>query len=191
MHSHIIGIDEVGRGPIAGPIVVGAVCIPSSITWENVPTLKDSKKLTEKKREEWYRWVVAQVDIHWAIAEVSAERIDIIGITAAGNEAARSALQKLMRSPKTTKVLLDYGLRVGDEWPQTALIKGDEKEVAIALASIMAKVTRDKYMMHMAEQYPSYGFAQHKGYGTKMHYESIKKNGLCTLHRRCFLKGLH
>jgi ribonuclease HII len=202
-YRYIIGVDEVGRGPIAGPITVGAVRISVSWTWKYIHAravsdtmhtrcmLKDSKKLTEKNREAWYAWVRSQKDISFAVASVSAARIDAIGIVAAGNEAARNAVKKLEATPKNSKVLLDYGLKIDALWTQEALVKGDEREVAIALASIMAKVTRDRYMVSMGKKFAGYGFESHKGYGTKLHYTQIRTHGICTLHRKSFLKSVH
>lgn len=187
----IVGIDEVGRGPIAGPITVGAVCIPRTLTWKQVRGLRDSKKLSPTQRVEWYKWVQQQNDIQWSVASVSASRIDTIGIAVAGNEAARAALKKLHVDTRLVEVRLDYGLKVEAIWKQRAIVKGDEREVAIALASIMAKVTRDAYMTRIIKKFPGYDFENHKGYGTKAHYERVKKNGLCTLHRKSFLKRIH
>lgn len=188
-----IGIDEVGRGPIAGPVTVGVVLLDSKkkmSDYRNVlGGLRDSKKLSEKKREEWYDWVIAQ-KIPWEVVSVSASVIDRIGIAPAARRAAGSALKKIVArtkmSPSTCEVRLDYGLSVSSEWQQVQIVKGDEKEPAIALASIMAKVTRDRYMKKLAQKHPSYGFEKHKGYGTRQHYAAIQSKGVCNEHRTTF-----
>lgn len=187
MHC-VVGIDEVGRGPLAGPITVGVVCVPVTFSWKECHDLKDSKQLTEAMRNRWYQWIKRHPSIRASVSSVSAKEIDRIGIVAAGNLAARRALKKLKLSPKTAVIQLDYGLVVGTQWKQTAYIKGDERFPAIALASIYAKVTRDTYMTRIARQFPQYGFEVHKGYGTKKHRMSIKKSGISSLHRKTFCK---
>ncbi len=187
MHC-VVGIDEVGRGPLAGPITVGVVCVPVTFSWKECHDLKDSKQLTEAMRNRWYQWIKRHPSIRASVSSVSAKEIDRIGIVAAGNLAARRALKKLKLSPKTAVIQLDYGLVVGTQWKQTAYIKGDERFPAIALASIYAKVTRDTYMTRIARQFPRYGFEVHKGYGTKKHRMSIKKSGISSLHRKTFCK---
>ncbi len=187
MHC-VVGIDEVGRGPLAGPITVGVVCVPVTFSWKECHDLKDSKQLTEAMRNRWYQWIKRHPSIRASVSSVSAKEIDRIGIVAAGNLAARRALKKLKLSPKTAAIQLDYGLVVGTQWKQTAYIKGDERFPAIALASIYAKVTRDTYMTRIARQFPRYGFEVHKGYGTKKHRMSIKKSGISSLHRKTFCK---
>lgn len=187
MHC-VVGIDEVGRGPLAGPITVGVVCVPVTFSWKECHDLKDSKQLTEAMRNRWYQWIKRHPSIRASVSSVSAKEIDRIGIVAAGNLAARRALKKLKLSPKTAVIQLDYGLVVGTQWKQTAYIKGDERFPAIALASIYAKVTRDTYMTRIARQFPQYGFEVHKGYGTKKHRLSIKKSGISSLHRKTFCK---
>ncbi len=194
-HKYIIGIDEVGRGPIAGPVTVGAVLMPSSLSWENFEGLKDSKKLTEKKREEWFSKISEIDSIHYVVFSIDQGVIDSIGIVpairSALNQSINELINKLEIHPENCLVLLDGGLHAGDEFiHQETIIKGDEKECSIAIASIMAKVTRDREMVKFGDIYPEYGFDTHKGYGTNKHFESIKKFGLCDLHRRSFLKRL-
>jgi len=193
MHTHIIGIDEAGRGPLAGPVVVGAVCIPSDVTIEHEHFAKgvvDSKKLTQKRREELFAFVTEHKDITHAAAFVSASRIDAVGLTQAIQEALDEALSKVApHVPAALRVLLDGGLHAPACYTsQETIVKGDEKEVAIALASVVAKVSRDRYMKAMADKYPHYDFEKHKGYGTKVHFAAIKEHGLCPEHRRLFLR---
>lgn len=185
---YIVGIDEVGRGPLAGPITVGVVCIPSRMTWSHFPQLKDSKQLSELARERWFTFIKKHSDIRAAVASVPATTIDRIGIVAAGNLAARRALAQLQLNPKHCDVQLDKGLGVGADWKQKSYIKGDERFPAIALASIYAKVTRDRYMTRVSREYPEYAFDIHKGYGTKKHCAAIRTHGVSLLHRRSFLK---
>jgi ribonuclease HII len=188
MHQRKVGIDEVGRGPIAGPVTVGVVCVPRYFSWAKVRGLKDSKQLTEKQREQWYAWVLKQADIQWAVASVAARQVDKIGIAEAARVAARRALASLGLSPSMVSIRLDQGLSVGAEWKQAQFIKGDERFPEIALASVMAKVTRDRYMVCMAKKFPQYGFEKHKGYGTKDHYTALRLHNLIALHRRSFIK---
>ncbi len=185
---YVIGIDEVGRGPLAGPITVGVVCIPAALSWKHFPKLKDSKQLSEIARNEWYTYIQTHKTIKAAVASVSAKTIDRIGIVAAGNLAARRALAQLNIKPAECIVQLDRGLVVGKEWRQKSYIKGDERFPAIALASIYAKVTRDAYMNRIANKYAAYHFNVHKGYGTQTHRTALRKHGLSTLHRATFCK---
>ncbi len=188
---YIVGIDEVGRGPLAGPITVGVVCMPEDMTWKAFPKLKDSKQLSEQLRREWYLYIRAHKKLRAAVASVSAATIDRIGIVAAGNLAARRALAQLNVKPAECIVQLDRGLVVGEEWRQESYIKGDERFPAIALASIYAKVTRDRYMTRISKKYPQYGFDVHKGYGTRKHYAAIRTHGTSEHHRKYFLKDVH
>jgi ribonuclease HII len=189
--KYMVGIDEVGRGPLAGPVTVGVVCVPAPFTWRHVPAgLRDSKQLTEKARERWYAWVRTQPTIRYAVVSVSAREIDRVGITAAANKAANRALRKLGLSPSAASIRLDHGLAVDVAWKQHSYVKGDERFPEIALASIMAKVTRDAYMVRVAKRYPQYGFDKHKGYGTLSHREAIKQCGLSPLHRKKFCSGI-
>ena len=196
----IIGIDEVGRGPIAGPVTVGACQLNVShrelqkrIKQTELP-LRDSKKLTAKQREEWFRiikdWQKEGVCIT-VTSSVSVDVIDRIGIAPAIARALHTCLKKLALDPSTCTVMLDGGLKAPLEYThQQTIIKGDESELAISLASIVAKVTRDRYMKKMSTIHAVYGFERHVGYGTRAHYVSIEQYGVCPLHRRSFLKNI-
>ena len=187
-YKYIIGVDEVGRGPIAGPVTVGAVLIEGDYLWRDFNGLKDSKKLTEKNREVWFSKVLGMKNVSYAVFSVSEKIIDSHGIVFAIQTALDRSLNKLDVCPEECLVLLDGGLHAPDRFVnQKTIIRGDEKEYAIALASVMAKVTRDRNMVSFSKIYPEYGFDSHKGYGTKRHYEKIKKHGMCDLHRRSFL----
>jgi ribonuclease HII len=216
-YKYIIGIDEAGRGPIAGPVAVGAVLFEKneykkfkkdvcgkrsvlkeersdgerSVLEEQTHTiLKDSKKLSEKKREKWFEKIKENKNIRYIVRFTNAEQIDKFGIVKAINNALKRALIKLKVNPKQCLVLLDGGLMAPREFKnQKTIIKGDEKEPIISLASIVAKVSRDRYIVKLSEKYPEYGFDRHKGYGTKVHYEKLGKYGLCNIHRRSFLKN--
>lgn len=192
MYKWIIGIDEVGRGPLAGPVALGAVAMPVELhEWSNWEGLKDSKKLSEKRREEWYGTASGDERLKWAVAATGARIIDTKGIVFAIRDAARRAIEKLGISPDEASVLLDKGIQLPLEWQQEQFVKGDEHYPAIALASIMAKVTRDRYMVGLATQYPVYGFESHKGYGTAVHIAAIRAHGQVPhIHRASFLKNL-
>ena len=180
--SYICGIDEVGRGPLAGPVVAGAVILPKDC---RILYLNDSKQLSEKKREELYE-VIMENAVSTGLGFVSPERIDEINILQATYEAMRQAIEKLDKEPA---LLLNDAVTIpGVKIRQVSIIKGDAKSISIAAASIIAKVTRDRLMTEYAREYPGYGFEKHKGYGTKDHYEAIQKLGLCRLHRKTFLK---
>ncbi len=188
--KHIIGIDEVGRGPLAGPV---AVC---ALIWKDRELdppdhVKDSKKLSVQKREEWFveieKWR-EQGTLDYAVSYVSAEDIDIVGISNAIQCALVESLARLQVGPDHVHVMLDGGLHAPEEYfHQETIIKGDEKEPVIALASIAAKVLRDQMMEELSDVHPEYGFENHKGYGTIEHYKAIKKHGLTPYHRRSFL----
>ncbi len=185
-----VGIDEVGRGPLAGPVTVCAVALRS----RNTPILrgiKDSKKLTEKKRREWVDRINSEIelgDIIFSLQSSDHGTIDELGITESINLAIKEALKEISLKPDTCKVLLDGGLKAPEKYPhQETIIRGDEKEQIIATASVLAKVHRDAFMCEQAILYPKYGFGEHKGYGTSAHYEAIKKYGPCKIHRRSFL----
>lgn len=188
----LIGIDEVGRGPIAGPVAVCALIWKDRET-DPPPNIKDSKKLSQQKREEWFRqieeWREKEM-LSYAVAYVSAEEIDTIGISNAIQCALVEALARLQVEAEHVHVLLDGGLKAPEEYMhQETIIKGDEKESVIALASIAAKVLRDQMMEELSEVHPEYGFENHKGYGTDEHYKAIKKYGLTSYHRRSFLSS--
>ena len=183
----IIGVDEAGRGPLAGPVSVGAVALPVHLNeWSAWGGLKDSKQLSEKKREEWFLRI-STGGVRHSVALVSAQVIDAAGIVSAVKNAAAQAVDMLHLSPQEAKVLLDKNIRLPEVWEQEEFIKGDERIPAIALASIVAKVTRDRYMCTLAEALPQYGFERHKGYGTKAHYVALREHGLSSAHRKTFL----
>ncbi|MDA1334963.1 MAG: ribonuclease HII [bacterium] len=174
-----VGIDEVGRGPLAGPMVLAAV---SGLTNEQLKGIRDSKKLTPKKREEWFRFIKKHGTFYRVC--ISNKEIDKTGISKTAKRAIRNLLTKW--DEETATVLLDGGLMAPKKYKQYTIIKGDEKEPLIAAASVVAKVTRDRMMVEVDSKYPQYGFARHKGYGTKIHMEAIKKHGLSDMHRASF-----
>ena len=198
--KHIVGIDEVGRGPIAGPVAVGAVLIFSE-HYKKVaklfPVVKDSKKLSAKARESWLvniRDAERSGFLRSKVSFVSSLEIDKKGIAPGIRKALTESLDSVNSvkdDPSQIRVLLDGGLKAPAQYEfQETIIKGDEKELAIALASIVAKVTRDEVMTKLAKKFPQYGFEQHKGYGTRAHYAALKKHGLSKHHRKSFLKKL-
>ena len=179
--SYICGIDEVGRGPLAGPVVAGAVILPKNC---DILYLNDSKQLSEKKREELYD-VIMEKAVSVGLGFSSPERIDEINILKATYEAMRQAISKLSVQPA---VLLNDAVTIpGVEIKQVPIIKGDAKSVSIAAASIVAKVTRDRMMVEYDSVFPEYGFAQNKGYGAAAHIEALKKYGPCPIHRKTFI----
>jgi len=189
--SYIVGIDEAGRGPLAGPVAVGLVCIPVNFNKKLFGKAKDSKQLSEKIREEIFletKKLHRDGVLTYAVSMVHADVIDTKGITYAIKLCIKRCLKKCGVSPEETMVLLDGSLKAPRVYVhQKTIIRGDQKEKVISLASIMAKVTRDRWMKKVALKYPEYGFEIHKGYGTKIHRESIKKNGLSSVHRKSFL----
>lgn len=193
-YKYIIGIDEVGRGPIAGPVAVGAFVFLSTEAPKLFKSVKESKQLSEEKREEWFKKVLEvqkNGDIDFAVTFQSEKVIDTKGLSFAIKNALKISIDKLIKKHKIkysdVAVLLDGGLKAPLEYiNQKTIIKGDEKEKVIALASICAKVSRDRKMRKWAVKYPGYGFEVNKGYGTRGHYEGIRKLGLTSLHRRSF-----
>ena len=189
--THIVGIDEVGRGPIAGPVTVCTCVVPNNFDFEKFEGIKDSKKLSPKKRQEWFAKISdlkSCGELDFTFSSVSAKEIDEIGIAPAIKKALNKSLEKLALNPLLTTVKLDGSLKAPKEFIfQETIIKGDEKIPIISAASIVAKVTRDKYMTEQSEIYPLYGFEKHKGYGTVEHYKSIHKHGISPLHRKSFL----
>lgn len=180
-YPYICGIDEVGRGPLAGPVVAGAVILPKD---ENILYLNDSKQLSEKKREELYD-VIMEKAVAVGIGVVPPARIDEINILQATYEAMRTAIGKL--SVKPDLLLNDAVTIPGVDIKQVGIIKGDARSVSIAAASIVAKVTRDRMMVEYDKMYPEYYFASNKGYGSKAHTEVLKEIGPCAIHRSSFL----
>ena len=182
--SYICGIDEVGRGPLAGPVVAGAVILPKDC---DILYLNDSKQLSEKKREELYA-VIMEKAIATGLGFVAPQRIDEINILQATYEAMREAVSEL--NPQPDLLLNDAVTIPGILVKQVPIIKGDAKSISIAAASIIAKVTRDRLMVDYDTVYPEYGFASNKGYGAKAHLEALKKYGPTPIHRQSFIKNL-
>lgn len=178
----ICGVDEAGRGPLAGPVYAAAVVLEKGQTIEGV---NDSKKLSEKKRELLFDKIINECK-DYSIGTASEKEIDELNILQATFLAMKRAVDGLSVKP-------DCALVDGNQIPNldcdvTTVVKGDAKSESIAAASILSKVSRDRYMLEMAEKYPQYGFEKHKGYGTKLHYEMIEKYGICDIHRKTFLK---
>lgn len=181
--GYICGIDEVGRGPLAGPVVAGAVILPKDC---DILYINDSKKLSEKKREELYD-VIMEKAVATGIGLVSNERIDEINILQATYEAMRMAISKLEVKPD---ILLNDAVTIpGVDIRQVPIIKGDAKSISIGAASIIAKVTRDRLMVEYGELFPGYGFESNKGYGSAAHIAALKELGPTPIHRRSFIKN--
>lgn len=181
----ICGIDEAGRGPLAGPVVVAAVIMPKDSMIEGV---NDSKKVSEKKREALYEQITKEA-ISYAVGIIDQKEIDEINILNATKKGLTEAIRQLEVKPE--RILVDALTNIDTcNIPYTSIIKGDAKSYSIAAASIIAKVTRDRIMREWDEIYPQYGFEKHKGYGTKMHMDAIRKYGLCPLHRLSFVKNI-
>lgn len=178
----ICGVDEAGRGPLAGPVYAAAVVLKKGQTIEGV---NDSKKLSEKKRELLFDKIIAECE-EYSIGTASEKEIDEINILQATFLAMKRAVEGL--SVKPDCALVDGNQVPPLECDVETVVKGDSKSESIAAASILAKVSRDRYMLEMAKKYPQYGFEKHKGYGTKLHYEMIEKYGICDIHRKTFLK---
>ena len=198
-YTFLVGIDEAGRGPVAGPVAVGGVSVKKKELrlLQRIFTPikgKDSKKLTEKQRELWYGIICEQVrlgNMSFFVAMSSAKIIDSKGIVFGIKSAMSKVLKRVAPDPLSVRVLLDGSLYAPDEYEnQETIIKGDEKEMVISLASIVAKVERDRKMRKLAKKYPEYGLEKHKGYGTKRHYEAIKKHGMTPEHRKTFLRRI-
>ena len=181
----ICGVDEAGRGPLAGPVCAAAVILPRDI---GIAGLNDSKKLTDKKRETLYD-VICENALTCGIAFASVEEIESINILNAAMLAMNRAIEKL--EPRPQLALIDGNRNSAIKIPSRCVIKGDAKCADIAAASILAKVTRDRYMLEMAEKYPEYHFEKHKGYGTKLHYEALREYGPSEIHRPSFLRKMH
>jgi ribonuclease HII len=182
--SLICGIDEAGRGPLCGPVCAGAVILPENTCIEGID---DSKKLSEKKRDELYE-VIKEKAVAWAVAFASPEEIDEFNILNATFLAMRRAVGKL--SVKPDFVLIDGNRMKGLDLPFECIVKGDSLSLNIAAASIMAKVTRDRFMEALSLEYPQYNLSKHKGYPTKEHYKLLKEHGICSIYRKSFLKNL-
>lgn len=185
-YTAVCGCDEAGAGPLAGPVYAAAVILPFGA---DIPGLDDSKKLTGKKREELFP-VIQETALAWSVAAVDAAEIDRTDILSARMKAMQLAMDGLSRRPDFALIdgNRDRGRTAAILAPHRCLVKGDSLSASIAAASILAKVSRDRYMVEMAANYPEYRFDKHKGYGTKLHYELLARYGPCPIHRRTFLK---
>ena len=180
-HAIVAGVDEVGRGPLAGPVCAAAAVLPADFHHR---VLNDSKKLSERQREKLFDELTSNGDVVWHCAMLEVDEIDRINILQASREAMRRAVLGL--KVKAHAALID-GLPVPDfPVPQRALVKGDSLSYSIAAASVIAKVTRDRLMVELAQKYPHYGFEQHKGYPTPVHLAALREHGPCEIHRRSF-----
>lgn len=195
--EYLIGVDEVGRGPLAGPLCVGVCALSkkhSSIFYSSVCGIKDSKQLTHLEREAWATKLKALEQsgcIRLSTAFISERVIDRNGLANALSLATKRALLGVGTNSRRSFVMLDGTLRAPKEYLfQESIVKGDETDPIIAAASIVAKVRRDRYMTKRADEFPLYGFENHKGYGTNAHYRAIRKHGICPLHRKSFLSKL-
>ena len=184
----VCGCDEAGAGPLAGPVYAAAVILPTGI---DIPGLNDSKKLTEKKREALFP-VIQELASAWSVAFVDAAEIDATDILSARMKAMQLAIRGLDRRPDFALIdgNRDRGRTAAVLPPHRCVVKGDSLSASIAAASILAKVSRDRFMLEIARKYPEYRFEQHKGYGTKLHYEMLRTYGPSPIHRRTFLKNL-
>ena len=184
----VAGVDEAGRGPLAGPVTAAAVILPPHWAQTGLPAalagLNDSKQLTEARREKYYAFLTTCAEIQHAVALVDAARIDTINILQATHCAMNDALAQL--KPAAQHALVDGRPVKSLHVPQTALVKGDARSYSIAAASVIAKVTRDRLMLDYHRQWPAYGFADHKGYGTAAHLAALAKHGPCPIHRQSF-----
>ena len=181
----VCGVDEAGRGPLAGPVCAAAVILPRGLVIEG---LNDSKKLTEKRRESLYGEITSSAEAY-GIAFASVEEIEELNILGATYLAMNRAIAALGR--EIDLALIDGNRNAGIEYPSRTVVKGDSLCTSIAAASVLAKVTRDRYMTELDERYPGYGFAKHKGYGTKAHYAAIRELGASPVHRPSFLRKMH
>ena len=180
--NFIGGVDEVGRGPLIGPVVTACVVLPKDFKLDG---LTDSKKLTEKKREEFYEYIINNC-ISWAVGECSASEIDKYNILEATKIAMKKAIDKVNDQLKLDYILIDGNMKFDFDIPYLSIVKGDSKSISIAAASVVAKVTRDRMMINLDKKYPMYGFKDHKGYPTKKHIEAIYEYGLIDGYRKTF-----
>lgn len=181
----LCGVDEAGRGPLAGPVFAAAVILPRGLVIEG---LNDSKKLTEKKREALFE-PICRAALAYGIASAGVEEIEELNILGATFLAMNRAIEQL--SPRPELALIDGNRNSGIAFPSRCVIKGDARCADIAAASVLAKVSRDRTMLELAQRYPEYHFEQHKGYGTKLHYEALREYGPSPIHRPSFLKKMH
>jgi len=186
--ARVAGVDEAGRGPLAGPVVAAAAVLPSKWAESGLPHelegLNDSKQLTAAQREKFFAFLTACPEVQFAIAQVGAGKIDAINILRATHHAMNDALAQLQPAPE--HALVDGRPVKTMRVPQTAIVQGDARSYSIAAASVLAKVTRDRLMLEFDRQWPKYGFAEHKGYGTAQHLAAIAAHGPCPIHRRSF-----
>ena len=186
--NRVAGVDEAGRGPLAGPVVAAAVILPAAWAAGGLPRdlegLNDSKQLTPAQRERYFAVLTATAEIRLAVARVESMQIDATNILRATHRAMNDALAQLNPAPE--HVLVDGRFVPSLRFPQTPLVKGDARSYSIAAASVLAKVTRDRLMLDYDRQWPRYGFAEHKGYGTSEHLAAIAAHGPCPIHRRTF-----
>jgi len=191
--AFVLGVDEAGRGPLAGPVAVGVVLIDEGFDLlAAFPGLNDSKQLSEKKREVLFELLLAAEkagDVRFCVKSVNAEVIDKVGISKAVLSSVHSGIRTLAPEPEGVHIYLDGLLHAPEEYTQETVVHGDSIVPAIMLASVAAKVSRDRFMVRLSEEYPEYGFEKHKGYGTKAHQEAIRAHGLCALHRRSFCRA--
>lgn len=190
---YTIGIDEVGRGPLAGPVVVTALALPAGIRLSDSKLpLRDSKRLSAAQREAWHAWIKKHTKIVYATSYAYTKAIDRLNISRVANIAAYRAYSHVMIKLKADngelKAMLDAGISLPAHIPNESIVKGDEKVPAITLASIVAKVSRDRAMRRLHAIFPTYGFAENKGYGTRGHIEAIRKLGACPHHRLTFIR---
>ena len=183
-YTVVCGVDEAGRGPLAGPVFAGAVILPENYSHE---ILNDSKKLSEKKRDLVYDDIIKDA-ISWSVGIATEKEIDEINILNATFLAMKRAVEGL--SIKPDLAYIDGNRMANTGVKEVTIVKGDSKCMSVAAASIIAKVSRDRFMLEMAEKYPQYQFEKHKGYGTKLHYEMIEQFGVSEIHRRSFLKNI-
>ena len=184
-YSLLCGVDEAGRGPLAGPVCAAAVILPAGL---EIPGLNDSKKLSEKQREALFEPIKAAAKAY-GIAFATVEEIENLNILNATFLAMNRAISQLFPQPELA--LIDGNRNTGISVPSRCIVKGDSRCADIAAASVLAKVSRDHYMLEMAEKFPEYGFERHKGYGTKLHYAAIREYGPCPIHRLSFLRKMH
>ena len=184
-YSLLCGVDEAGRGPLAGPVCAAAVILPAGL---EIPGLNDSKKLSEKQREALFEPIKAAAKAY-GIAFATVEEIENLNILNATFLAMNRSISQLYPQPELA--LIDGNRNTGIAVPSRCVVKGDSRCADIAAASVLAKVSRDRYMLEMAEKFPEYGFERHKGYGTKLHYDAIRQYGPCPIHRLSFLKKMH
>lgn len=179
----IVGIDEAGRGPLAGPVVAGAVVLTPTLS--SHPLIRDSKQLNEAEREGAYEWIVNYCV--YGVGMSKEKEIDELGILGATEKAMQQAVAEVAKQVTPTYLIVDGRDKFWFDYPHSSIIKGDQKEICISAASIIAKVTRDRLMIKYAQKHKKYGFEDHKGYGTPAHFEALKKHGPCSIHRWTYL----